>query len=71
MNHMTLNNLFSDCQFGFRHKRSCILQLVDVLDDWSKYYDENKQIDTVNLDIKSVWHSTPSKITFKTEEIWY
>ena len=52
MNHMTLNNLLTDCQFGFRHKRSCIVQLLDVLDDWSKYYDENKQIDTVYLDIK-------------------
>ena len=26
--------LFSDCQYGFRRKRSCILQLLDVLDDW-------------------------------------
>ena len=54
MNHMTINNLFTDCQFGFSHKRSCILQLLDILDDWSKYYNENKQIDTVYLDIKSV-----------------
>ena len=51
MNHISLNNLFTDCQFGFRLK-SCILQLLDVLDDWSKYYDQNKQIDTVYLDIK-------------------
>ena len=52
MNHITLNNLFIDCQFGFRHKRSCILQLLDVLEcDSSMYYDENKQIDTIYLDI--------------------
>ena len=52
MKHMNENNLFSSCQYGFRNKRSCILQLLDVLDDWSKYYDENKQIDYVYLDIK-------------------
>ena len=52
MNHMYRNKLFTDCQYGFRHKRSCILQLLDVLDDWSKYFDESKQIDIVYLDIK-------------------
>ena len=61
MNHMTVNNLFTDCQFGFRHKRSCILQLLDVLDDWSKYYDENKQIDTVYVDIKKAFDSIPHR----------
>ena len=64
MNHMTLNNLFTDCQFGLRHKRSCILQLLDVLDDWSKYYDENKQIDTVYLDIKKRLTQYPIKDYF-------
>ena len=62
---MTVNNLFTDCQFGFRHKRrhkrSCILQLLDVLDDWSKYYDENKQIDTVYVDIKKAFDSIPHR----------
>ena len=40
MNHMTVNNLFTDCQFGFRDKRSCILQLLDVLDDFVKNFDQ-------------------------------
>ena len=61
MNHMTVNNLFTDCQFGFRHKRSCILQLLDVLDDWTKYYDDNKQIDAVYLDIKKAFDSIPHR----------
>ena len=49
MKHMNDNNLFSTCQYGFRNKRSCILQLLDVLDDWTKYYDENKQIKVKKL----------------------
>ena len=40
-------------------KRSCILQLLDVLDDWTKYYDENKQIDSVYLDIKKAFDTIP------------
>ena len=61
MNHMYKNKLFTDCQYGFRHKRSCILQLLDVLDDWSKYFDESKQIDTVYLDIKKAFDSIPHR----------
>ena len=34
-------------------------EVVDVLDDWSKYYDENKQIDTVYLDIKKAFDTIP------------
>ena len=49
MKHMNDNNLFSNRQYGFRNKRSCILQLLDVLDDWSKYYDESKQIDNIYI----------------------
>ena len=59
MDHMTQNNLFSDCQYGFRTKRSCILQLLDVLDDWTKSYDNSEQIHTVYLDIKKAFGSVP------------
>ena len=59
MKHMNDNNLFSTCQYGFRNKRSCVLQLLDVLDDWSKYYDESKQIDNIYLDIKKAFDTIP------------
>ena len=60
MEHMNENNLFSDCH-GFRNKRSCVLQLLDVLDDWSKFYDENNQIDTVYVDIKKAFDTVPHR----------
>ena len=44
---MSSNNLFSDAQFGFREKRSCTLQLLTVLDDWIKSYDDSYQVDTI------------------------
>ena len=52
MKHMTENNLFTDAQYGFREKRSCILQLLDVLDDLTSTYDASCQSDVIYLDIK-------------------
>ena len=65
MEHMTVNNLFSESQFGFPNKRNCLLQLLDVLDDWSQAYDTNVQIDTVYLDIKKVFDTVPHQRLLK------
>ena len=57
MKHMTDNNLFSDAQYGFRNRRSCVLQLLEVLDYWNKSVDEGKQVDTIYLDIRKAFDS--------------
>ena len=57
MKHMTDNNLFSDSQYGFRNKRSCVLQLLEVLDYLNKSVDEGKQVDTIYLDIRKAFDS--------------
>ena len=59
MKHMYDNNLFSTCQYIFRHRRSCVLQLLDVLNDLSKYYDKSKQKDNIYLDIKKAFDTIP------------
>ena len=60
VNHMEENNLFSDCQFGFRRKKNCVIQLLNVLNDFTRAYDEGKQVDTLYLDIKKgIRHSPP------------
>ena len=53
MEHLTRNKFISDCQYGFRSGRPCVLQLLDVLEDWSlyMYVEENKSWDTVYLDL--------------------
>ena len=61
MKHMTESNLFSDSQYGFREKRSCILQLLDVLDDLTSAYDDSKQTDVIYLDIKKTFDTVPHK----------
>lgn len=52
MKHMNDNNLFTNCQYGFREKRSCVLQLLDVIDDLASAYDNSSQTDVIYLDIK-------------------
>ena len=72
LTHMNSNKLFSDCQFGFREKRSCVLQLLDVFDDWVKAYDEGFQIDTIYLDFKKAFDSVPHRrLLVKLVRIWF
>ena len=61
MKHMTENNLFTDSQYGFREKRSCILQLLDVLDDLTSTYDASCQSDVIYLDIKKAFDTVPHR----------
>lgn len=58
---MTENNLFTDAQYGFREKRSCILQLLDVLDDLTSTYDASCQSDVIYLDIKKAFDTVPHR----------
>ena len=51
VNHLSVNKLLSDSQFGFREKnRSTILQLLTVMNEWTEVVDDGIQIDTVYLD---------------------
>ncbi|MEW8545747.1 MAG: reverse transcriptase family protein [Candidatus Thiodiazotropha sp.] len=61
MKHMTENKLFTESQYGFREKRSCILQLLDVLDDLTSAYDSSKQTDVIYLDIKKAFDTVPHR----------
>ena len=61
MKHMTDNQLFSDSHYGFRNKHSCVLQLLEILDYWTRSIDEGKQIDTIYLDIRKPFDSIPHR----------
>ena len=61
MDHMNANNLFSNCQFGFRNKRNCVIQLLDVLNDWVTNQDNSKQTDVIYLDIKKAFDTVPHR----------
>ena len=65
MTHLNKNNLLSDCQYGFRQNRGCILQLLKVVDEWSKDIDMNKQVDCIYLDFKKAFDTLRHKSLLK------
>jgi hypothetical protein len=57
--HMTDNNLFTEDQHGFVPGRSCVTQLLVVLDTWTRWLDEGVPIDTAYLDFSKAFDSVP------------
>lgn len=53
------NNLFSKKQFGFLKGRSTVLQLLTVLDDWTKILEEGGQIDVIYTDLEKAFDKVP------------
>ena len=48
--HMKSNKLFSDKQFGFISGRSTVLQLIQVIDDWTEKLDNGGCVDVAYCD---------------------
>ncbi len=53
------NSLFSSEQFGFRRKRSCVLQLIEFLEDVTSMLDEGNCVDAVYFDFAKAFDSVP------------
>ena len=51
------NNMIVDCQHGFRNNRSCISQLLHVMEDFTKMIDDKKDI--VYFDFSKAFDSVP------------
>ena len=56
MDHCNDNHIFSASQYGFRQRKGCILQLLKVFDDWSKFIYSNIPVDEVFLAFDCVPH---------------
>ena len=61
VDHMNSNNLFSDKQFGFIGGRSTSLQLLTVLDKWTKILDEGGTIHTIYMDFMKAFDKVPHR----------
>ena len=59
VDHLIENDLYSNCQHGFRSGRSCVTQLIEVIDDLTKLLDEGNKIDMIYLDFKKAFDSIP------------
>ena len=68
VNHLSVNKLLSDSQFGLRKNRSTILQLLTVMNEWTEALDDGIQIDTVYLDFRKAFDSVPHKRLIKKLE---
>ena len=61
VDHMKKYNLFSDKQFGFISGRSTVLQLLCVLEDWTKSLDEGGEIDVIFMDFMKAFDKVPHR----------
>ena len=52
---------FSDKQFGFLDGRSTVLQLLIVLDKWTKIMDKGGVIDCIYCDFKRAFDKVPHR----------
>ena len=72
MSHCIDNNIFPDSQYDFRNRRGCTLQLLKVLDDWTKAIDNGLPVDSLYLDLQKAFDLVPHKRhVWGTRETWY
>ena len=61
---MRENNLFSKHQYGFVDRRSTTLQLLYILDEWTKILDEGGTVDIVYMDFMKAFDKVPHERLF-------
>ena len=59
--HMSRNHLFADEQHGFVPGRSCMTQLITVLEEWTLLLQHNMDIDVIYLDFRKAFDSVPHR----------
>ena len=72
MNHLIVNNLLSDSQYGFKPGRSCAIQLLEILDEWSILLDSSNPVDNIYLDFSRAFDSVPhERLITKLLQSWF
>ena len=61
MEYMKEKDLLSSNQFGFTTGRSTVLQLLTVLDKWTKIIDDGKAVDVIFCDFQKAFDTVPHK----------
>jgi len=61
MKFLESNNLLCRSQHGFRSGRSCLTNLLETLENWTKALDEGYGLDVVFLDYKKAFDSVPHR----------
>lgn len=66
--HMEVNNLFAAEQHGFRHKHSCISNLLENMNYVTSELDEGHAVDSIYLDFRKAFDTVPHKRLLKKME---
>ena len=61
IDHFKKNNLISNSQFGFLSGRSTVIQMLQVMDDWTNYVDQGKSVDVIYMDFMKAFDKVPHK----------
>ena len=59
VSYMINNKLSSDIQYGFRSLRACALQLLEVMETWTKWLDDGKSFDCIYFDFSKAFDTVP------------
>ena len=65
MRHLDKHNLLTDCQHGFRRRRSCEMQLLTLADELIKGLDKGRQLDLAILDFSKAFDCVPHEKLLK------
>ena len=55
LDHLNENNILRDEQHGFREGRSCLSNLLEVMEDWTQIVDDGDGIDVAYLDFRKAF----------------
>ena len=61
MDYFIINHLFSSRQYGFIKGRSTVLQLLNLVNLWTKYLENKGQIDIIYTDFEKAFDKVPHK----------
>ena len=64
--HMTDNNLFTNCQHGFIAGKSCATQLLEYMEDITEALDKGYGVDIIYLDFQKAFDKVPHTRLLKT-----
>ena len=65
MTFMKEHNIMRDEQHGFRQGRSCVTQLLQIMEMWTKMLEEGADIDVIYLDFRKAFDSVPHQRLLK------
>ena len=55
LEHVEHNSMFSDNQHGFRSGKSCVTQLIEVMEEWAVQIDNGVNMDIIYFDFSNAF----------------